>query len=108
MFPNADLSYARLRIANLSGARLRNADLSEAVLWGANLSGTVLQNANMSGADFCGIGARSPAYSTPVHGLTQAQLDEARADRDNPPKLSGVLDDETDKQLVWRGKPFAG
>ena len=104
VLPHADLSYARLRIANLSGARLRNADLSEAVLWGANLSGAVLQDANMSGTDFCGTGARSPIYRTPVQALTQAQLDCACADRDNPPKLSGLLDAETGKPLVWRGK----
>ena len=104
VLPKADLSYARLRIANLYGARLRNADLSEAVFWGANLSGAVLWNANISGADFCGIGARSSAYRTPVHGLTQTQLDEAHADRDNPPKLSGVLVAETGKPLVWRSR----
>ena len=101
----ANLSFARFRIANLSGARLRGANLSEADFWGANLCGTVLRNANISGADFCGVRARSSAYRTPAHGLTQIQLDEARADTDNPPYLEGVLDAETGEQLVWRGKP---
>ena len=106
VLPHSDLSYARLRIANLSGAKLRNADLSEAVFWGANLCGAVLRNAILSGADFCGTGARCSANRTPVRGLTQAQLDEARADTDNPPKLNGVLDAETGEPLVWRGKPI--
>ena len=35
----------------------------------------------------------------------QYQLDAARADPDNPPKLDGVLDAETGKPLVWRGGP---
>ncbi len=39
----------------------------------------------------------------PARGLTQAQLDQARADPDNPPKLDGVEDAVTGKQLVWRG-----
>ncbi len=37
-------------------------------------------------------------------GLTQAQLDEARSDPDNPPNLEGVFDAETSERLVWQGK----
>ena len=104
--PRIDLSCARLRQATLSGAHLRQADLCNAKLWGANLSGAILQNANLSGTDFCGIDANSQEYGEPAHGLTQVQLDVARADPDNPPKLNGVLDAETDAPLVWRGKPL--
>ena len=39
-------------------------------------------------------------------GLTQDQLDMARADPDHPPKLDGVKDAITGEQLIWRGKPL--
>ena len=103
VLPHADLSSARLRQANLSAAQFRHADLSDAKFWGADLSRAILYDANLSGADLCGVDANSPVYKEPVHGLTQAQLDEARADSDNPPKLDGVLDAKTGKQLIWRG-----
>ena len=103
VLPYANLSSARLRSANLSNARLRCADLSNGKFWGADLSKAILRRANLSGADLCGADARSPLYKAPVRGLTQAQLDVARADPNNPPKLRGVLDAETGKPLVWRG-----
>ena len=103
VLPHADLSSARLRQANLSAAQFRHADLSDAKFWGADLSRAILYDANLSGADLCGVDANSPVYKEPVHGLTQAQLDEAWADSDNPPKLDGVLDAETGEQLIWRG-----
>ena len=101
----ANLSGAVLPDADLSGARLRRANLSEVKLWGANLSKAILRDANVSGADLYGFDARSSTYNKPVYGLTQAQLDEAVADPDNPPKLEGVLDAETGEQLIWRGGP---
>ena len=57
----------------------------------------------LSGADLYGA---SPADAhRPVIGLTQAQLDEARADPANPPKLGGIVQDaETGELLVWRGE----
>ena len=82
----------------------RHADLSDAKFWGADLSKAILYDANLSGADLSGVDANSPMYKEPVHGLTQEQLDEAWADSDNPPKLDGVLDAETGKQLIWRGR----
>ena len=106
VLPYVGLSGARLRLANLSSTELRNADLSNAAFWGADLSEAVLWNANLSGSDFCGAGARSPSYRTSAWGLTQAQLDQARADTDNPPKLDGVVDAETGEPLIWRGKPI--
>ena len=101
--PYADLSSARLRRAILTGVDFRHANLTDAKFWGANLSKAKLFDANLSGADLCGIDARSTAYKQPVCNFTQAQLDEAVADCDNPPKLEGVLDAETGEQLVWRG-----
>ena len=105
ILPRADLSLARLRQAKLDRAELRRADLSNSNLWGASLSKTILRSANLSGADFCGVNARSSRYRKPARGLTQAQLDRACADPNNPPHLDGVLDAETGRQLVWRGKP---
>ena len=106
----AYLSYASLDNANLSNASLYHAYLSYASLQNADLSGaflqnTVLEGANLTGASFSrdrGIGGRR----NPATGLTQAQLDEARSDPENPPKLEGVLDAETGEQLVWNGKPL--
>ena len=99
----ANLSSAQLRCANLSGVNFRRADLSNGKFWGADLSKAILRHANLSGADLCGADARSPIDKIPARGLTQAQLNLARADPNNPPKLQGVLDAETGEQLVWRG-----
>ena len=104
--PGANLSGARLRQATLFGAKLRRANLSNAKLWDANLRRAILQNANLSGTDFCGVDANSQEYGGLALGLTQVQLDVARADPENPPKLDGVLDAETGEPLVWRGKPL--
>ena len=101
--PGAKLVGARFRKADLSGARLRRADLSGAKFWGAKLSGANLSSANLSGADLCGVDAVSSADRVPVCGLTQTQLDRACAELGNPPKLGGVIDALTGKQLVWRG-----
>ena len=105
---DADLSGARLRQAILSDADLRRADLSNANLRRADLSRTDLQNADLSGTDFRGIDANSQEYEDAKRGLTQAQLDSARADPGNPPKLDGVYDAETGEALVWRGRPLDG
>ena len=84
----ADLSRAVLdESTDLSGAMLEGADLSLAELNGASLSGAKLDGTDLSG----------------VTGLTQAQLDEAVADPDNPPDLTDAKDSETGKPLVWRG-----
>ena len=106
VLPDVDLSCARLREATLLGTHLRRANLSNAKLWCANLRGAILENANLSGTDFCGIDANSQEFGGPACGLTQAQLDIARADPNNPPKLNGVRDAETDELLVWRGRPL--
>ena len=108
VLPDVDLSCARLRDATLSGAHLRRANLSNAKLWSADLRGAILENANLSGTDFCGIDANSQEFGGPAHGLTQAQLDVARADPGHPPKLDGIRDAETGEPLVWRGRPLDG
>lgn len=100
-----DLSSARLRQANLSGASLRDANLCKAVFWSADLSNADFTGANLTGASF-GRGRVPGRRRNTAMGLTQAQLDKARSDPGNPPDLEGVIDAETGKQLVWRGKPI--
>ena len=90
---NVDLLKADLTGAVLIGAKLKSAKLTGAKLTGANLEDALLIHTNLSGADLKG-----------CEGLTQEQLNEAVADLDNPPKLEGVVDAETGKPLVWRGK----
>ena len=105
---DANLFDASLIQGNLSGALLNGSNLSGARFLGANLSGASLSGAVLSGADFSnllisGSDGEDEMLATRV---TQAQLDEARADPNNPPKLDGVLDAETGEQLVWRGRPL--
>ena len=90
---NTILMGANLTDAILIWANLRNALLVRANLTGANLVGTILHNTNLTGAILKG----------PIHGLTQAQLDEAWANEDNPPDLTDAFDIDTGKPLVWRG-----
>ena len=97
---NANLSSTQLVGVDLNGASLRNADLSGAYLRLAKMDHTFLNDANLSGSLFSRDGKE------PATGLTQTQLDTARADSGNPPELSGVLDAETGKPLVWSGKPL--
>lgn len=92
----ADLRAVLLKGANLSGAVLIDADLSSALLAFANLSGAYLYDANLSGAQLEG-----------AEGLTQLQLDHARADPSCPPDWTcHTWDAETGEPLVWRGKPL--
>ena len=96
---HANLSGATFLRADLSQARLDRADLSGSEFLDANLAGANISEANLSGAQFSSDGQQ------PTKGLTQAQLYQAWADPDNPPKLCGVVDAETAEQLVWQGKP---
>lgn len=102
--------------STLKGALFENAtctntdfsgtDLSGAICAGADFSGADFSEANLSGADFAA--KTNPDGSIevgPAQGLTQAQLDQACAEPDRPPKLDGVKDAETGAALVWRGQP---
>ena len=95
---DAKLSGVLFLRADLSGAYLMQADLSHAQLLDVDLNKANFSDANLSGAKFS-IGGPQTA-----RGLTRAQLDEALADPNNPPDLTGVLDAESGKPLVWRGK----
>ena len=92
---SANLTSARLNGAVLSKADLTNADLSKANLISANLSHAKLVRANLTDADLTDANL-ADANLTGAKGLTQDQLDQARADPDNPPKL--------DASLKWLGK----
>lgn len=96
----ADLSGANLEDANLQSAFLLFSDLSGAKLWNADLTNAMLDDADLTGAEFTGSDSR--VTKRHARGLTQSQLDEATSDPLNPPKLGGVTDAETGKQLVWR------
>ena len=91
----ANLSCASFLGADLSGAQLVGADLSRSDFLDTNLTSANISEANISGAQFSNEGWQ------PAIGLTQAQLDQARADASNPPRLLAVLDAETGEQLVW-------
>ena len=92
-FYRVELKGTRFFSANLSGARFRDMDLSMADFSDVNLSG-----GNVSGVEFSVGGPQT------AKGLTQVQLDQARADPNNPPILTGVVDSETGEPLVWRSE----
>ena len=98
---------AELKQADFTDARLRGAicvftNFKEAKFSRAALDDVLLGRADLSGARFSSNGI------SPALGLTQKQLDEARADPENPPNLDGVRDAETGKHLVWRGRTLEG
>ena len=102
----ANLSGTELSSAYLIGVHLSYTNLSDAWLSDANLSDAWLSDANLSDAFLSGAMFSTINGSSPAIGLTQTQLDKACADPDDPPHLDGVLDSETGKQLVWRGKSY--
>ena len=103
---------------DLTDADLVGADLTDAKLRRANLKRARLIGAKLTGADFTGslhfkgfarpLGYPSSLKGMASTGLTQAQLDHANADPDEPPNLDGVRDTKTGKQLVWRGRTLDG
>ncbi len=99
-FELANLSGASFLRADLSGARLMRADLSSAHFWDADLNQANIADANLSGAEFS-VGGQQAGK-----GLTHVQIDQARADPNNPPELTGTADAESGEPLVWRGKPL--
>lgn len=97
----AQLDAAHLGGANLSGADLCAASLKDAEIDGADLTGANLADAIVGGFDFAHDWRSTTA--SPARGLTQRQLDQAKADPTSPPILDGVIDPETNKPLVWNG-----
>ena len=105
-FTACDLSNTYFLYSNLSRAQIIKSTLHGASIIGTNMTGAILRGTDISGV--CFYDPQGGAAKNPVTGLTQAQLDEACADPNDPPDLDGVQDAETGKQLVWRGKPCEG
>ena len=99
-----NLTRANLTGVNLTGVFLGAANLTKASLAIANLTGAHLSEAYLGGT-ILGYTNLSGANLSSVKGLTQEQLDLARADPANPPKLGNLRDAETGAPLEWRGKP---
>ena len=97
-FESANLSRSTFLRADLSGAKLMKAGLTDAHFLDANLNEANISGANLSGVRFSNGGIQ------PAKGLTQAQLDEAQSDSNDPPKLNKVLDAGTGRQLAWLGE----
>lgn len=80
----ADLTGANLSVSNLRGASLRLAKLSEASLRGADLAGACLTDAALAATDFAGANLLDADIRrsdlTWAVGLTQSQVNKARAD----------------------------
>ena len=97
-------------MADLSDSSLEKCDFSAALFYYSNLAKANLSKAIFAKADFEGANLTGARFSENgkrrARGLTQSQLDSACADAKIPPILDGVLDADTDKQLVWRGSIF--
>ncbi len=100
----AFLSKSDLNYANLTGANLILTELIEAFLLSVNLTGANLTGANLTDTNLSYANLTAAVFSE-VKGLTQEQLDQARADPARPPKLDGVQDAKTGAPLKWSGKP---
>lgn len=90
---HADLSGAQLAHANLAGSQLPSAKLH-----GANLFMAELQGTDISDASFSDVSGEFIAT-----GLTQKQIDQARANPNSLPNLAGIADYSTGRPLIWRG-----
>ena len=99
--PDANLTSAFLMGADLSHSQLLDANLANAQLIAANLVDAEFTRADLSGADMSGSPANESDSRHPPVGLTQAQLDQACADPDNPPKL------DASSGLTWNNRPCA-
>lgn len=90
-----NLTGADLRGANMAGINLSYVDLPESNLQNAYLVNAILNEAYLYRAIL------TNAYLNNVIGMTQSQLDKARAHQFRPPKLDGALDHNSGEQLVW-------
>ena len=98
----ANLSSAYLVEANLNRALLGEANLSMAHLAGAKLISAMLSQAKLTGADL------SDADMSNCEGLTQEQIDRTIVFKDLLPNLTGAVDANTGKPLVWSGRSITG
>ena len=96
----ANLAKANMSGADLSNTRLYGIDLTGAIMIGTNLSGAELHDVRLTKASLSDATLTSTRF-TRVLGLTQKQLDAAKASKDEPPTIVETFDDETGKELVW-------
>lgn len=97
---SADLSGVESAVfANFTEALLRSANLSYAKMQGANFRYARLEGADLTGTAFIGEGMPE------AKGLTQEQIDLAKADENNPPIIEGLLDAEAGQRLRWSPRP---
>lgn len=94
----ADLSAVEGAVANFTNASLRRADLSH-----ANMQGAEFRHAELEGADLTGTVFIEGGHE--ANGLTQKQIDLAKADENHPPIIEGLLDAETEQRLRWSPSP---
>ncbi|MBC6406616.1 MAG: pentapeptide repeat-containing protein [Rhodobacteraceae bacterium] len=109
----ANLAGANLSDIDLSGINLNGADFSGARLGGVDFSGSSLSDANLSGAHLsfvnlsrCRLGNAnlSGARLSYIDELTQEQLDQARAYKDQIPNISSSRCPHTKAPLKWAGR----
>lgn len=100
---SADLSAAKLVQTFLTEATLRNARLFTADLTWAHLTNANLDSAKFSGTVISGAFFSYSGEDAAI-GLTQGQLADTIAHEYLFPRLEGVLDAKTGKQLVSNGQ----
>ncbi|MYC26973.1 MAG: pentapeptide repeat-containing protein [Nitrospira sp. SB0662_bin_26] len=93
----AKLEYAKLSDVLLDGANLQYVDLFRTDLFRATLIGVNLHKAFLEDTNL------TSAHLAHCKGLTQRQLDKAVASKNDPPRLTKVVDAESGAPLVWRG-----
>ena len=107
-FSDSEFSGCDFTEASFARADLRGADFSYAILRGATLMGTNCIGTNFENAIFTDVRMSGTIFgegnTCAAVGLTQAQLDSALADPEDPPILEGVVDAVTGEPLVWRGR----
>lgn len=108
-----DLQDADLRGANLSNMNLSRAPRGD-VFWTkpfdqliavnryTNMQGVKLDDASLSGIALSGVDLSRAT------GLTQMDVDFARVDPDNEPRLTDVIDAQTGEPIVWKGSSTNG
>jgi uncharacterized protein YjbI with pentapeptide repeats len=97
--PNTNFDSAFLYGVDFSNSEMSDADLSNTFLTSVTLTGVGLHRTNLTGTDLSGFLSEGSAEYHPPTGLTQAQLDQARAAPDDPPKLA------EGSGLIWNDRP---
>ena len=107
----ANMRSAVLMNANLSGSFVHSTNLTGALLGGANLDKAHFHGTKLYGANFFGASLKEADFSGAVlskengrfraTGLCQNQLNEVIVSLNDLPDLTGVVDYDTKKQLVW-------